>query len=767
MSLFAVERYLGDESEEDANKNQASDILEKLQKEAKARRKSLKKKNDTNDVNNVTTVTISEESENEHEEFHEQKKQKKKKKAKEKGKDKELENIFRNSIEENDDLNIVKKKKKKKRKHSDIGIANGSVGTDETEYDTPLKKGKLGEETEQFERETDKHVKHKKHKKQKHKHGSDLDEERDEIVNDMDIDVEKNVAENDIGEVDEKVDSEDEVDKDEVDKRPYVGTEKETEIGGFTVIGNVRPARLEKVKRVLPEWLSSPSIISSDLGSDKLPISDMPGLAPDLVEKLKENKITHFFPVQRHVIPALLESSITGFHIGRAGYRPSDICVSAPTGSGKTLAFVLPIIQGLRSRVTCEVRVLAVLPVRDLATQVFKVFQAYCEGTDLKVGLMIGQKTLLAEQQSLVKKRLRGYHSMVDIIVATPGRLVDHINQTEGFNLGHLRYLVIDEADRMMDEIKQDWLIQVENSVYRCRPRPGPLTASYCQRMEMPLQKLLYSATLSQNPEKLQMLSLFQPKLFTSVVKTGIKPIQSKTVNERQDSGDKLAKRSVDKESDNDADLESDSDTNNVDNKSDGNSDENSKIGEKPGDFVGKYATPSSLSEYYIETTSGEKPLIILHLLHHLKYRNILCFTNSVESTHRLFMLIKLYGGIEVKEFSSSIHVARRNAILKKFEAGKIDILVCSDAMARGMDITTVKYVISYDPPSYIQTYIHRIGRTARAGKEGSAFTLLQKKEFFHFKKMVREAGKGTLRPLKISKDDVKPLLPKYEETLK
>jgi hypothetical protein len=72
---------------------------------------------------------------------------------------------------------------------------------------------------------------------------------------------------------------------------------------------------------------------------------------------------------------------------------------------------------------------------------------------------------------------------------------------------------------------------------------------------------------LSQNPEKLQMLSLFQPKLFTSVVKTGIKPIQSKTVNERQDSGDKLAKRSVD----NDADLESDSETNNVDNKPDGN----------------------------------------------------------------------------------------------------------------------------------------------------------------------------------------------------
>ena len=94
------------------------------------------------------------------------------------------------------------------------------------------------------------------------------------------------------------------------------------------------------------------------------------------------------FTVQTQVIPVLLDNSALGHVVGRAGYRPSDICCSAPTGSGKTLAFVLPIVQVLRRRVVCRVRALVVLPVRDLATQVYKVFQTYCKCTKLKVNIM-------------------------------------------------------------------------------------------------------------------------------------------------------------------------------------------------------------------------------------------------------------------------------------------------------------------------------------------------------------------------------------------
>ncbi|VDI56085.1 ATP-dependent RNA helicase DDX51/DBP6, partial [Mytilus galloprovincialis] len=258
-------------------------------------------------------------------------------------------------------------------------------------------------------------------------------------------------------------------------------------VGGFTVIGEVKGKGHKQVKRVLPEWLADPSIITSDLKTKTLPVSSMSTLDQDLRDSLQKNGITQFFPVQIQVIPMMLESVKMGFLYGNGGFRPSDICVSAPTGSGKTLAFVLPIIQALKTRVTCQVRALVVLPVRDLAVQVYKVFKAYSENTHLKVVLLVGQKQFHQEQQSLVKKRSWGSESLADIIIATPGRLVDHINSTEGFNLKQLRFLVIDEADKMMDHIKQDWLSQVENAVHSDeRPLTGALTVARSKHIEIP-----------------------------------------------------------------------------------------------------------------------------------------------------------------------------------------------------------------------------------------------------------------------------------------
>ncbi|KAL5007046.1 hypothetical protein ScPMuIL_015852 [Solemya velum] len=291
--------------------------------------------------------------------------------------------------------------------------------------------------------------------------------------------------------------------------------------------------------------------------------------------------------------------------------------------------------------------------------------------------------------------------------------------------------MVIDEADRIMEDIKQEWLSCVETAVYKGneqdllstlsqRTPSQVLTVGSANKPEMPLQKLLFSATLSQNPEKLQQLNLFQPKLFTSVV------TPHRTSNEA--------------ETETEAHMT---------------------------EFIGKYTTPTELTvKYFVACTVAEKPLVLLYCLHTLKFRHILCFTNSVEATHRLYHLIKLIGGIEVREFSSSLHGVKRSQILRKFAAGKVDIIICSDAMARGMDIENVKYVVSYDTPSYIKTYIHRIGRTARAGKVGTALTLLQKKEFYHFKKMVREAGKENIKELKVEKKAKKAFVPVLEEAL-
>ncbi|XP_023931271.1 ATP-dependent RNA helicase DDX51-like [Lingula anatina] len=218
-----------------------------------------------------------------------------------------------------------------------------------------------------------------------------------------------------------------------------------------------------------------------------------------------------------------------------------------------------------------------------------------------------------------------------------------------------------------------------------------PIETINASRLDMPLHKLLFSATLSQNPEKLQQLNLFQPKLFTAGLKERVEIESVNLTSEKTGEEDGLAR------------IE--------------------------GGFVGKYTTPVGLSEYFIQVAAQDKPLVVLHLMHHLKFRHVLCFTNSVEATHRLFLLVKLVGGLEVREFSSSLHAIKRNRILKQFAAGKIDLLVCSDAMARGMDVDNVQYVLSYDSPPYIKTYIHRVGRTARAGKVGTAVSLCEKKE--------------------------------------
>ena len=159
--------------------------------------------------------------------------------------------------------------------------------------------------------------------------------------------------------------------------------EKDSEIEfsektGFTKLGDFDHQNKAKVRRVLPKWLAEPDIISVDLSDQQLPIEKMaPQIDEFLIKQLKSNGIEHFFPVQRQVIPHLLEQQ-------RLFFRPSDICVSAPTGSGKTLAFVLPIIQTLKDRVVPRVRAMVILPVQDLAMQVYKVFRTYSEKTNLR-----------------------------------------------------------------------------------------------------------------------------------------------------------------------------------------------------------------------------------------------------------------------------------------------------------------------------------------------------------------------------------------------
>ncbi|XP_062399915.1 ATP-dependent RNA helicase DDX51 isoform X2 [Sardina pilchardus] len=528
---------------------------------------------------------------------------------------------------------------------------------------------------------------------------------------------------------DKEVSSESESSTDEKQKNRKDTNESETQAdasaepksssqSSFPILGGFEKKTVPKVYRVLPQWLAQPDVIQKDIKNNLIPTSLVPGICPKLLKRLDKNGIDNFFPVQAEVIPAVLESVCHGLMMGRGSYRPRDICVSAPTGSGKTLAFVIPIIQALSERVLCQVRALIVLPTKELAQQVYKVFCMYAEGTNVKVVMVAGQKSFAAEQASLSENRGGLACSLADIVVATPGRLVDHINKNDGFSLQHLRFLVIDEADRMIDSMHQSWLKLVTQAVYKKgadgsifgRRKPGPITAASLSPPQMPLQKLLFSATLTQNPEKLQQLGLHQPRLFSSIHSGASAPEASQPTE--------------------------------------------------------RFNLPEGLTEYYIPCTLSKKPLILLHLLLRLKFSTVLCFTNSREAAHRLFMLVKLFGGVQVAEFSSRLSPSERKKTLRDFEQEKIQLLISTDAAARGIDIQGVKCVLNYDAPQFIRTYIHRVGRTARAGKSGMAFTFLLGVQEKNFLQMVVDAGSPGVQKQIIQSESLKSMEAQYEQTL-
>lgn len=508
---------------------------------------------------------------------------------------------------------------------------------------------------------------------------------------------------------------------DEVKQEQHSEIPEKTSPLGFTVLGGFCNKNTQKVNMVLPHWLSKPDLIPHSLKDQMHPLSDFPVLCSHLLKKLQKNHIQYLFPVQAELIPAILKSAQHGLLVGPGGYRPRDICVSAPTGSGKTLAFVLPVIQVLMQRVVCEVRALAVLPTKELAQQVWRVFSTYAEGTQLKVVMLAGHKSLAAEQTSLSEIRGGQRCSLADIVVATPGRLVDHINKTSSVCLKNLRFLIIDEADRMIDSMHQSWLNQVVNAVYSqqseysnlfCRTEASHITASSLSPPKMPLQKLLFSATLTHNPEKLQQLSLYQPRLFTSAFQSSEPTSVSAPTPER-------------------------------------------------------FHFPQGLTEFYVPCILSKKPLFLVHFITRMKLSPVLCFTNSREAAHRLVLLLQLFGGIQVMEFSSRLSPGERKRTLREFEQGKIQLMVSTDAAARGIDISTVKCVINYDAPQFVRTYIHRIGRTARAGRVGLAFTFLLKVQEKNFLKMVSEAGSPGIQKQMVKPELLKCLEEQYERALR
>jgi ATP-dependent RNA helicase DDX51/DBP6 len=564
------------------------------------------------------------------------------------------------------------------------------------------------------------------------------------------------------------------------------------------------------------------------------------GLLPSLCDRVSKSGIKEFFPVQRDVLPILLAAS--------RGSCPvlGDVCVSAPTGSGKTLVYILPILDALlrgeahvvnsgtgRSRV---LKAVVVLPTRDLAQQVFNVFQGLIapeggEPLSISVALSVGQTSFAKEQASVssvcalssrpvlgASTRASGAvsDSGCDILVCTPGRLVDHLDATPGFDLSNLQFLAIDEADRLLSDHYQDWVRRVNEAVFQakwtderqtyCRSystaisnsnsvvleveqptstirldriqsiHPMTIRASDADKtrvakiatpdvsidtrivdsrtkvvlslprwidnssqtssssgsnlvtsqkhtpLYVPFRRIVCSATLTSNPQKLAALGLRQPRYFVSTKNVSSIAQDSDEDNRAEDIDDKKV-----------------------------------------------YTLPSTLHQAYSVVGAADKPTALIFLLrllegHKLESAAILdspapiefqrsgmlaiVFTGSTETTHRLCRLLQLFGGLSgrIVEFSSSMSQAKRTAVMEGARAGVVSVMVSSDAAARGLDLPSLPAVIHYDVAVRPKVYVHRVGRTARAGKVGLTFSLVKPDQARHFKQLLAKTRGGAER---------------------
>ncbi len=364
---------------------------------------------------------------------------------------------------------------------------------------------------------------------------------------------------------------------------------------------------------------------------------DMLGLAPRLIEILKDQGITDPTPIQTQAIPHAMN--------GR------DVMGLAQTGSGKTAAFGLPMIHALMKAGVKPnpktARGLILAPTRELAKQIADNLTAYTKGSHLKVALVVGGAGIVAQT-----KRLAGG---VDLLVATPGRLIDLLDR-RAVRLDETIYLVLDEADQMLDM----------GFIHALR-RIAPLLAKDRQTM-------MFSATM--------------PKLMGELAGTYLTDAVRVQVN-------------------------------------------------PPGQAVKKI----NQSVHFV--AQAAKTDLLVELLDKHRDELAIVFGRTKHGCE------KLYKVLEKKGFAAaSIHgnksQGQRQRALEAFKAGKTRVLVATDVAARGLDIPDVRFVYNYDLPNVAENYVHRIGRTARAGADGSAVALVAPDEMIELQD-IEKAMKDTI----------------------
>ena len=396
-------------------------------------------------------------------------------------------------------------------------------------------------------------------------------------------------------------------------------------------------------------------------------------------ERLRQCGYDELFPLQVTVIERTLKPML--------GFRPSDLCVAAPTGSGKTLAYVVPIVNHLETQplLPWRTRALVILPVRDLALQVAKVFQKIISSSKSKFYRTLRVSTRVGEKSDNVEDP--------DIVVATPGKVIETLAQYE-----NLEFLVFDEADRLL----QRRFVILLRSMGAAKNPP---------------RRLLFSATLTRDPEVFNGLELFYP-MFLEFQSGTHKSITDKPNNP----------------------------------------------GTRKKEIMSR---PDTLKEHFMKISKQEqKPLAVWQIIK--DHKQSLVFTNSVDASHRLTLLLKNLTGedFSVEEFSSQLSQKERQQTVKRFARGDTRVLVASDAMARGMDFSNIDCVVSYDLPRRWKTYVHRVGRTARAGKVGNSYVLVEAENLKGLNNLFANSGEKKIQEVPPDLDSWKECESVYKESL-
>jgi ATP-dependent RNA helicase RhlE len=349
------------------------------------------------------------------------------------------------------------------------------------------------------------------------------------------------------------------------------------------------------------------------------------GLAPEILRALADQGYVHPTPIQAEAIPIVLQ--------GR------DVMGAAQTGTGKTAGFSLPIIQMLLAHANPSmsparhpVRALVLTPTRELAVQVAENVKAYAQHTPLRSTVVFGGMDM--KPQTII---LRGG---VEIVIATPGRLLDHVEQ-KNVSLGQVQMLVMDEADRMLDMGFLPDLQRIINMLPKKR------------------QNLMFSATFSPEIKRLANSFLTDPVTI---------------------------------------------------------------------EVARSNATADKVSQVVYKVAEENKRDVVEYLIRGRDLKQVLVFSNTKIGASRLSRHLE-QSGIKATAIHGDKTQQERMAALDAFKKGEIDVLVATDVAARGLDISDLPCVINFDLPYNAEDYVHRIGRTGRAGASGDAISVYSDKD--------------------------------------